>query len=108
MFFKENLRLRHRLRTSKLMEITTRKRFLLLLLFTLMLLSVAFILQYGFHMEPCPLCIIDRIILFFLAIVFGLGWYHHRAARVYATLGFLFSLSGVLVGIRHVWLLHLP
>lgn len=83
-----------------------------LFVFTACILAASFILQYSFHLEPCPLCIIARVVVIALVILFGIMLCHRPKSRAaiqtYSVLGFLLSLAGILVTARHLWLIHLP
>lgn len=75
------------------------------------LLAFAYYLQYAKGLEPCPLCMLQRLAFFALAIVFLIGAIH-RAGRlgggVYGVVGFAAAAAGASVAMRHVWLQHTP
>jgi disulfide bond formation protein DsbB len=82
-------------------------------LFLLMLagIGVALFLQHYDHLEPCPLCIFQRVALMGVGISALVAALHNPAAlgrRLYAGLTLLAALAGVGVAGRHVWLQHLP
>jgi disulfide bond formation protein DsbB len=67
--------------------------------------------QFVLGLEPCPLCITQRMILFSLASVFLAGALHNpgRAGRrVYAGLAALFCLAGAGVAAYHFLIQILP
>jgi disulfide bond formation protein DsbB len=77
----------------------------------LALLGYAYYLQYVEHLEPCPLCMVQRgffyavLALFILAAIHApRGW----GARVYSAFITLFALGGAAAAGRQVWLQHLP
>ncbi len=75
------------------------------------LFGAALYLQYVMHEEPCPLCMVQRVIFIAILVVFALAALHgpkRIGERVYAALIVLLSLSGVAVAARHIWLQHLP
>lgn len=80
-------------------------------LFCIGLLSAAFYFQYIDGLEPCPLCMMQRIAVFFTGVFFLLGAIHNPkgwGSRVY---GFLITAAagcGIGVAGRHVWIQHLP
>ncbi|WP_106478705.1 disulfide bond formation protein B [Phytohalomonas tamaricis] len=79
--------------------------------FCLMMMAVALILQYVFELEPCPLCIFQRVAVLTALIVFVIGALHNPkrgGGGVYGVLALLGSLGGAIVAGRHVWLQHLP
>ena len=71
----------------------------------------ALYLQYVLRQEPCPLCMVQRVIFIAIGIVFFIAALHNPkriAARVYSGLIVLLSLTGVAVASRHIWIQHLP
>ena len=71
----------------------------------------ALYLQYVLRQEPCPLCMIQRVIFIAIGITFFIAALHNPkriAARVYSGLIALLALSGVGVAGRHIWIQHLP
>ncbi len=71
----------------------------------------ALFFQYYLELEPCPLCILQRIAVLALGLVFLAGLVHGpkgRGRRIYAVLATVVSLAGVGVAGRHVWLQHQP
>lgn len=76
-----------------------------------MLLGFALYLEYVQHLEPCPLCMVQRFAFIALLALFVVAGLHNprlRGARVYALLIGLFVLFGVAVAGRHIWIQHLP
>ncbi len=75
---------------------------------------VAYALYTQFHdgLEPCPLCVFQRIAFAALGVVFLLGGLHApRSAmgrRGYGLLALLPAGIGAAIAGRHVWLQHLP
>jgi len=63
-------------------------------------------------LEPCPLCIFQRVAFMALGIVFLLGALHGPTGagvrRVYGVLGLVAATIGILVAGNHVRLQHLP
>lgn len=75
------------------------------------LIAYALYAQYSLHLEPCPLCIFQRITVMLLGIVFLVAALHDRegaAARTYGILIGLIALAGTGVAGRHIYLQHLP
>lgn len=76
------------------------------------LLAYAFYLQLQAGLEPCPLCIFQRVGFAALALVFLVGGLHAprgiAARRAYGVLGLLAALAGMVVAGNHVRLQHLP
>lgn len=74
-------------------------------------MGVALYLQHYAHLEPCPLCVFQRVSLMSMGIVALIAFIHNPAAlgrRIYAGLSLVGALAGVGVAGRHVWLQHLP
>ena len=75
------------------------------------LLAFALYVQGVLRVEPCPLCIFQRIGIAACAVFFLLAWVHNPTswgARVYALLIVLAALATMAVAARHVWIQHLP
>lgn len=85
--------------------------FLLAFLFCCALLLSAIYFQFVGGLEPCPLCISQRIMVLFVALVLLAAVLHNPGAlgtKVYAIAGALTALAGASISGRHVWLQHLP
>ncbi len=70
-----------------------------------------FYLQQALGLEPCPLCVLDRIIFVALAIVFALAYFQqpNRRDRIGYDIGALVVTAGGLgVAGRHVHLQYFP
>ena len=68
-------------------------------------------LERTLGLEPCPLCILDRIIFIALAVVFALAYFQRPNAgeRIGYDVGALIiSLGGVGIAARHVYLQNRP
>jgi disulfide bond formation protein DsbB len=80
-------------------------------LFASGLMGFGLYLQYVRHQDPCPLCMVQRVIFIAILVAFLIAATHgpkRLGERVYAVLVVLLSLSGVAVAARHIWLQHLP
>lgn len=74
-------------------------------------LGFALYLQHVVGLDPCPLCILQRVAVFAAMAVLIVAILHNPARtgqRVYAVLGALATLFGLGVAGRHVWLQHMP
>ncbi len=75
------------------------------------LLGYAYYLQFYEYLDPCPLCIFQRVgvialgVVFLVAALLGGG---RVAGRVYAALAALAALGGGAIAARHVYLQGLP
>jgi disulfide bond formation protein DsbB len=75
------------------------------------LLDYAYYAQFVMHLEPCPLCIFQRIGVFMLGVVFLVATLHDPAAfgrRVYAVLLSLAALATIGIAARHLYIQSLP
>jgi protein dithiol:quinone oxidoreductase len=75
------------------------------------LLAYAYYAQFVMHLEPCPLCIFQRIGIFALGVVFLVATLHDPAAfgrRVYAALLALAALATIGIALRHLYIQSLP
>lgn len=75
------------------------------------LYTYALYVQLALGVEPCPLCIFQRIALIIMGIVFLVGSFHGpqaRGRRVYALLLLLAACSGIGIAARHIWVQHQP
>lgn len=75
------------------------------------LLGVGFYLQFSVGLEPCPLCIFQRIGIFATGIAFLVAAVHNpqqSGARVYGAIIAIVALIGASVSMRHIWLQHTP
>lgn len=75
------------------------------------LLAYAYYAQYVMHLEPCPLCIFQRIGVFVLGLIFLIAALHDPAAfgrRAYAMLVAAAALITIGVAARHLYIQSLP
>lgn len=85
--------------------------YLLLLLTCGALLGFGYYLQFVDGLEPCPLCILQRLAYIAIFIISVIGFIHAPVTnwfRVYSGLISIASLSGAGIAARQVWLQHLP
>ena len=71
------------------------------------LLAYGYWLQFVRHLEPCPLCIFQRIAFMGLAVTALIAAVHNPPAvgrRVYALIGTGCAVIGCAIAVRHVWL----
>lgn len=80
-------------------------------LFASGLMSFGFFLQYVKHEDPCPLCMVQRLIFVAILLMFAVAAMQSPqriGERIYATVISLLSLLGVAVAARHIWIQNLP
>ena len=99
--------------TGTIASLQSTRRFLNTAAFLLCagLLSFGYYLQFHEGLDPCPLCIFQRIafmatgLLFLAAAIQAPG---RIGSRIYAVLISLAGLTGATISTRHVWLQNLP
>src|SRR5579872_5587521 len=75
------------------------------------LIAYALYAQFELGLEPCPLCIFQRIGIIALGVVFLIAALHDprgRGARIYAVLIAIAALATVAVAARQLYIQHLP
>ena len=75
------------------------------------LLGFAYYLQFFRDLEPCPLCILQRVAFITLGVLFLAAAIHNpgrAGSRVYGVLTVLAGLAGIVTAARHLWLQNLP
>lgn len=75
------------------------------------LIGIALYFQYVMELEPCPLCIVQRIFFVVVGVVCLVAFVHNPKGwgnKVYGILGAAGALVGIAVAARHVWLQNLP
>ncbi len=71
-----------------------------------MLVGIAVGLEVILGMEPCPLCIFQRLVFLILGAVLLIGAL--IPGRTVAVAGLLSALAGIALALRHLWLQSLP
>lgn len=75
------------------------------------LLGFGYYLQYVEGLNPCNLCIFERVCFASIGLIALIGLIHGSlgvATRVYHSLAALAALAGVGITARHVWIQNLP
>lgn len=75
------------------------------------LMAYALYAQHGLGLDPCPLCILQRLAVIATGIVFLIAGLHAPGGIgrwLYAGLAFLAAAIGAGIAGRHVWLQSLP
>lgn len=91
-----------------LVKISSRSGFFLGFIACVSVLAFGAYLQFVEQLEPCPLCISQRLAFVATALIFLIAAIHNRGIKVYAVLAAVSALVGASVSARHVWLQHLP
>lgn len=96
----------------------SRPFYLLALIACVTLMGIALYMEHVLGLEPCPLCIIQRVLVIIIGLVCLAAVLHnplsapdssrHLAARIYALALTFFAVFGAAVAGRQVWLQHQP
>lgn len=89
----------------------TRLIYLYVFLFCLLLLGIAMYMENVMGLEPCPLCMTQRLFFAMAGLIALLAFIHNPAAtgkKVYGFLCAAFSFGGAGFAIRQIYLQHLP
>ncbi|MDE1888028.1 MAG: disulfide bond formation protein B, partial [Gammaproteobacteria bacterium] len=76
-----------------------------------LLMAYAYYSQFHNGLQPCVLCIFQRIVMIILGIIFLIAFLHNPkaiGARVYGILLIIVAAAGSAVSIRQSYLQHLP
>ena len=93
------------------MTLTCRQLYIAGAALCLLLIAAAMYFQHILGMEPCPLCIFQRLAVMATGLVLLIAAIHNPAGigrRIYSFLSLLTAASGAAIATRHVWLQHLP
>lgn len=75
-------------------------------------LAYAFYAESNLHIEPCPLCIAERVILFILLLPAIIFFIHNPKSLIfkwiYSGMIIIIAGLGIKVSAHHVWLTNLP
>ncbi len=75
-----------------------------------MLFAVLY-LERILYLDPCPLCILDRVVIIALGVIFLLAFLHGPKTiftKIYGVICILLSATGIGLASRHIWLQNLP
>lgn len=74
------------------------------------LLGIAFYMEYEMGLEPCPLCMLQRIMFFIVGVIALISYLHKSktAIKHYALAITIFSILGAALSIRHLYLQNIP
>ena len=89
------------------------KRVVLLLIFLICtsVIGYALYLQLVNNLLPCPLCIAQRIAYWLVGLTAFFAFIHNSrglSQQIYCSLITIFSLIGLLLALRHSWLIRYP
>jgi len=92
-------------------QLSSRQWFAGIALVTAGLMAYAFYAEHVLGLEPCPLCMFQRVAMALVGSICLLAAIHGARGvgiRVYATLAFIAAALGAAISGRHVWLQSLP
>lgn len=76
------------------------------------LLGAAYYFELVMELEPCPMCIMQRIVVLAIGLIALIALVHNPKSftgkKVYASLAGLTSLAGIAISIRHSWIQAFP
>lgn len=90
---------------------SSRSLFLMGFLLCAAMLAIAGYFQFIEHLEPCPLCILQRVFILLVGFILLLAVLHNPGifgTRIYAFIAGSLALIGAGISARHVWLQNLP
>jgi len=89
-----------------------KKIFLLIMVLCSVSIGYALYAQHYLGMDPCPLCMVQRLIIMVMIVVATIAYLHRGSStlvvRIYAAIIFAFALFGIEVAAHHEWLTTLP
>lgn len=91
--------------------LTVRQCFILIAAACAGLIATALYMQYGLGLEPCYLCIVQRVFVVLVGVIALAAVLHNpglKGRRTYAGLTALAAFSGSGFSIRQLWLQSLP
>ena len=92
-------------------RLTSRTLCLIALLLCFILFGVAYWVEKQFGLAPCPLCMLQRIMIGGIAVVALIGAIHNAkrvGSIIYGIIGLIFSATGLGLAARQIWLQHQP
>lgn len=91
--------------------ITARKINLMSFVICCALIGFAYYLEILLHLQPCPLCVLERSIFGLLAFIFLLATIHNpqtKGQKIYGSLTLFLAILGMVFAGRHLWLQGQP
>ncbi|HIF0345300.1 TPA: disulfide bond formation protein B, partial [Legionella pneumophila] len=75
---------------------------------TVFVIFASFYLEYAVGLQPCPLCLMQRICVFILLGLMGLSLGTLKKAHIVSLMQFLVACAGLYFSSRQLWLQSLP
>jgi len=91
-----------------------RRLFLIAFFVSIASIVTGYIIEYVLHIEPCPLCILQRLTFGAIAIALLIGILHdpqidgYILKSIYSIFTAILGVVGILLSSRQIWLQHLP
>lgn len=76
--------------------------------FSALVLCVSFYLQYAKGLEPCPLCLMQRICIIAILAASGFAFFDAKFRSIPRFFVLGFALAGLFFALRQIWLMSLP
>jgi disulfide bond formation protein DsbB len=73
-----------------------------------LLLAAALFMEHVLHLDPCPLCMMQRIWVGIVGLIACVGFVHGSAHRRYPVGGIVAAVVGAGFSLRQLYLQHLP
>ncbi|KTC85120.1 disulfide bond formation protein B [Legionella brunensis] len=83
---------------------------IVLVLFSLFVLASSYYFQYVKGLQPCPLCLMQRLCVFLLLLIGFIGFWsdYLKTSKLLAILQIVAALGGLFFAGRQLWLQSLP
>ena len=75
------------------------------------LIFAIFYLERTLYLDPCPLCVLDRVVIAAIGIVFFIAFLHNPRSifrKIYGFVSIILCAIGIGLASRHIWLQNLP
>ena len=69
-----------------------------------LVVTLALIIEYGYGLEPCALCLTQRLLVFASGSIAVVGLAHEPRLGIYPVLSLLSIFFGIMVAIRHIYI----
>lgn len=96
---------------KKILNLSSRNINSLIFMYISGLILFALYLQYFQNIDPCPLCMLQRIVFIAIGLIALLAVLHNpkKLGRIiYSTINLIFCMCGIGLAGRHMWLESLP
>jgi protein dithiol:quinone oxidoreductase len=71
------------------------------------IIAFAFYLQFFMNIQPCPLCVLERILFFIIAVTLLASVIHNpseKGNKLYGAIILMVAIAGMAASARHLWL----